>query len=571
MVRYGLWAALWTACGGRFPIAGDAADVAADATLQDWHHGGQLQKGRGCTVADFDGDGRPDLALANPADVSHILLNRSEVGEWRFEPGPVLSDTLELWALAAADIDGDGDIDMFGAAGGLEAERQDRLWRNERIETGTLAFTEIGQQAGLRTDETLPTASLAAQWIDFDGDGDLDIWVDSTPWPRIAAEPDASELEGRNQLWRNEGDGTFRDVAGEVGFDASASSRFSSWLDIDGDGDFDLYENRMRLPLSVLWRNDGGTFVDVTAEASLDGGDVAMPPETFVSTTADFNNDGWDDLLLFVRGWPTDGPSLLGHTMLLNVAGRGFVDVTSTTQINAPFLSGLRDHQGSGTGVMGATARDINGDGTPDLFFGNGGPLAGGGNALYFSVGMQTLDLGPEVGVVDVPVYENRTELIDTPALPAPDAPEDWPPFPYRTHAACVADFDGDGAVEMYVSNGGVSWGGGDAAREPNRLFVFRPDPDYRHLNVVLRGDGQNVPWTPVGTRIAVEVAEGDQSRIVRDTLRTIEGFSAQHGLTRWMGLGAANSIVRVEIAWPDGHVDTLSDVTMDTTIEVLR
>ncbi len=550
-------------------------DVAAESGFQDFVLGNHFKRGRGCAVADLDRDGRPDLVLANPSDETYVLLNRSTPGELHFEPGPVLSQDGVIWTISAADIDGDRDLDLFLAVGGIEDRGLDRLLRNEWAETGELTFTDIGESAGVTGPPSIPDpanpadlSSLAGSWVDFDGDADLDLHVDTSPWPKFWLPPKADTRDGAVLLYRNDGSGGFTEVAAQVGLTRQISSRFSSWLDFDGDGDLDLYENAMGPWKSALFRNDAGQFTDVTSGAALDGGDLSMPPETFVSTAADFNNDGWEDLLLFVRGFPTGGPYRLGHTLLLNAGGAGFVDATEVSDLNNPFLAGLRDH--GALGVMGASARDINGDGLPDVFAGNGGPDGGYINGLYVTTGLVSHDFDG-IATLDVPTFENWNALIDSPAPEDPGTEGPYPPYPYRSHAACIADLDGDGGVELAVMNGGMKWVGGEIVREPNRLFRFDIDPAPRWLKVELLGDGVQVPWTPVGSRIAVTAARGTDTWVVRDTLRTTEGFAAQHGTVRWLGLANAERIESLEVTWPDGTVTTRTDVDLDSLVVLER
>jgi hypothetical protein len=285
------------------------------------------------------------------------------------------------------------------------------------------------------------------------------------------------------------------------------------------------------------------------------------------SAAADLNNDGWDDLVLFSRGWPTEGPYRLGHTILINAQGQGFVDATEEANVNDPFEPGFRDHEANG--VMGSTARDVNGDGIPDLFMGNGGPSAGEVDNLYLSVELREVDLGGEAGLQVVPLYENRTDLVDMPGREDPAQTGDWPTYPYRTHAACVADFDADGQVELFVMNGGMSLVGGDSAREPKQLFRFAFDPKPAWLNVELVGDGIHVPFTPMGSRITVTAAKGDETWVVRDRLRSIEGFAAQHDPVRWFGLRDADRVVAVEVEWTDGTTTRVDDVGIGGTLRV--
>jgi hypothetical protein len=415
--------------------------------------------------------------------------------------------------------------------------------------------------------------TAGAAWVDIDLDSDLDLFLSMGifgPWhPHLTA----SKGVTRNVIWLNRGDGTFEDHGLAAGLTSTEVSRFSSLLDIDNDGDLDIYENNWMVSPDILWRNllkETGSLVfeEVTEEFTPEGGDLSMPFESFVSAAADFNNDGWDDLLLFVRGYLTEGPYRDGHVLLLNAKGRAFVDASEVSDLNNPFEAGfLRDHDS--LGVMGATARDLNGDGLPDVFIGNGGPAAGFVNQLFVTDGLVDHDFG-EHGTLAVPHFVNASETIDYPAAEALSGAPPYPPYPYRTHAGCVADFDGDGAVELAVTNGGMGWTGSSVAEEPNRLFSSEVTPKPRFLTVKLEGNGTTVHHNAVGARIEVTARAKGKPWTVRDTLRTGNGFAAQHGFVRWFGLSQATS-ADLTVHWPDGSADCLTDVALDTQHEVIQ
>jgi enediyne biosynthesis protein E4 len=551
-----------------------AQDVSVGAAAQGWQVGGTFKRGRGCTVGDFDLDGDEDLLLSHPADPTFFLLNESSPGDLRFAPGPVLYNDATVWNFAAADLEGDGDLDLFANFGGLEAQLFDSLLINQAAETGELTFVDATAGSGLEgpLDELgrlMPTASLEGQWLDYDLDGDLDLWVDTSHYPDFFANP-VAEVNGRSQLYRNDG-GVWTEIAEEVGLGTYGSARFSSWLDLDLDGDLDLHHNINKQDQSDTWRNDDGTFTLLEAGFGILGADARFPINSFVSATADFNQDGWEDLVKFARGYPTEGPHRLGHTLFLNARGEGFVDATELSNLNDPFLDGTlyRDHETNG--VMGATVRDVNGDGIPEVFLGNGGPTGGYPRGLSVSVGLMSHDFGGEVGELSVPVFETMSHLIDVAAEEDPASGLTYPPYPYRGHAICVSDFDGDGLQDVYYMNGGMQYVAGDAAREPNQLFRFEVEPRPRWISVRLHGDGAGVPFTPVGSRIGVTVDNGERRWTVWDRLRTIEGFSAQHGEWRWFGLSDAQRVVNVRVEWTDGTVTIDDDVKLDTKVDVYR
>lgn len=558
-------------------------DIAASSGYDDFDLSGHFQRGRGCTWADFDGDGDVDVFLANPADASYVLRNITEPGgPIRFEPGKPVDRVLP-WAGAAADYDNDGDVDLFVGVGGLEGVGFDLLLRNDAG-----LFTDVTQAAGVsgpasrRTGEPAPIASTGVSFVDVDRDGQVDLYVDGHVFP-ITSWSDLPEdtVVGYSVLWHNQGDGTFVDIAADAGLTHQAPHRFSAWLDVDQDGDDDLYENNWSVAHDVFWRNlwmETGEirFEEATLEWSLGGADLRYPLESFAAATEDVNNDGWPDLLVYVRGWPTEGPHLAGHTLFLNVEGHGFVDATVQSNLNDPFDPGyLRDHLS--LGVMGNLLADVNGDGLPDVYIGNGGPVGGYPDQLFLTTGLERhvfegvslAGAPPRDIALMVPIFENVSTRIDFPSEERPGVGP-YPPYPYRTHAVCAGDLDGDGQLEIGVSEGGMSWFGGTSVQEPNRLFQVLQDPAPRWLSVDVRGD-PSIGTDALGTVVSVTVSNATDVWTVRRTVRTTNGFAAQNPHALWFGLNDAERIASVEVLWPDGRVDRPQIEGLDRRIVVTR
>ena len=570
------------------PVAVD--DVALAAAV---HHGaGHLERGRACVVADFDGDSRLDLYVGNPGDPSMWLRNVTEPGgALAFEPQQWLAERGLLWGATAGDVDNDGDVDLFASVGGNEGVGVDRLFRN----AGDGTFTDVSEAAGVlgpRVDGMIAaTASAGATMVDFDADGFLDIWVNVNAVPVSALEPDNPDSSvGLNVLWRSRGDGTYAGLGVDAGLDNKARTRHSSWLDIDNDGDLDLYENNFQ-GRNVLWRNllrESGeaTFERVTQELSLAGSDLSFPTSSFASAAADFNQDGWEDIMVFSRGWPKSGPHVGGHALFLNAGGRGFVEVSEASGFNAffdPYLvageggadcgdvvkSDDRETDVFRLGVMGSTVTDLNLDGVPDIAVGNGGPAGGMYDQLFLSTGLLELDI-PGVGPLKVPQYLDGSSWTDSPAEQDPSLPP-YGTYPYKTHGMCVADLDDDGMLEMFVVNGGPSFGEDTIEREPNRLFRF----DFgvrRSLKLRLIGDGVTVNRSAIGTRVDATLRRDDGTTwTVTDRLRGSNGFSAQHGPELMLGLGDAVSVDLLHITWTDGTTTTLEDLSPNERIVIER
>ncbi|MEO0603999.1 MAG: CRTAC1 family protein, partial [Myxococcota bacterium] len=527
-------------------------DVALEAGFQDLvfgHH----QRGRAALAADFDRDGFTDVYLGNPGDTSYVLRNTSaETGQLSFAPGPVIAREVLAWGGAVGDLDNDGDVDLFVAAGGNEAVELDRLFLNVSDPKG-LAFVDVSAEAGIQG--PVQTGAVPAPWtstganlVDADNDGDLDVFVNSF-WVRGSSDPRV--WRAQNLLWRNDGAGAFTQVGAEVGFDTQQKTMNSTWLDVDLDGDLDLFENNFQsenhLFVNRMAETGRLSFEDRTAAWSIDG-DLRYPHRSFSSATADLNRDGYPDLVCFVRPYePDDSPHRSGHIVFLNVEGRGFVDLTEHMGLNDPFVNWTGPAVGDG--VMGSQVGDLNLDGIPDLFIGNGTPANGTVNALYLSTGELRVRRVDGVSVA-VPQYRDATALVDVPAPQTGGI--DYAPYPYRTHGTVIVDFDQDGVPELAVNNGGPGRMP-TTVREPNRLFVFDFDVRPAWWHVTLEGDGERVNRSAIGARVTVTV-ERDRdgaSWIVRRWLQGGSGFAANEGLELLFGLADADRIVDVEVVWP--------------------
>jgi enediyne biosynthesis protein E4 len=540
-------------------------DLGLKTLFQD-HYFGHFKRGRADVAADFDLDGRVDFFIGNPGDESMVLRNLlGNGGKPTFRGGQVLLTDELAWGAVAFDYDNDGDYDLFVTVGGNEDTGFNKLFRNLWLESGgmQLTFEDVTDGAGVAGPtppgftDPIPIANANALVADYDRDGWDDVFVNVG-----ILDSSLAELKGRNLLWHNEGDGTFTDVTDQVGLGATQrNTRISTFFDIDNDGDVDLYENNFG-GRNVLWRNrlaeDGvATFEDVTAAFSPAGEDLSCPLLSFDSAAADFDNDGWEDLLLFVdlgvhstpdRGLACPYPD--GHVLFHNLGGTGFENVADTAEINNPFQTDR--------GVMGCQVGDVTGDGVSDVYIGNGAPVAGQYDQFFVAD-----------SAVGEPIhFANQTALID---FPAPEGQGVvYPPYPYRTHGTAFVDVDNDGSLEIAVVNGGpASWP--DDVQEPNRLFKLTQTTPPKWLEVRPLGNGVTVARDAVGTRFGLTVSQGGGAPwTIHRTLFAGSCFSAQNGFMVHFGLGQADTVQRLDITWPDGSVETItSGISVNTCIEV--
>jgi len=372
----------WDPCGGLKAYRNDGRGGFDDVSAA-WGLKGQLG-GLNLHQVDYDGDGRLDLFVLRGAwmltdgVVRNSLLRNVQVdGATRFvdvtrEPG-LAEPAFPTQAAAWADFDNDGDLDLYI---GNEATRRgvpdpSQLFRNNGPnDSGQVTFTDIAAEAGVRNDRYCK----AVAWGDYDNDGDPDLFVSNF---------------GKNRLFRNDsvgGQPIFTDVAPQLGLTHPERESFTSWFfDYDNDGDLDLFvsDYRQQAPAvaasyygvtiedgnPLLYRNDGGSFTEVSRSVGLD-----RPLMPMGGNYGDLDNDGWLDIYLGT-GEP-DLASLMPNVMYRNAGGR-FEDVT--------FAGGF-GHLQKGHGVAFG---DLDHDGDQDIFHQLGGfyPADDYANALFENPG----------------------------------------------------------------------------------------------------------------------------------------------------------------------------------------
>jgi len=277
-------------------------------------------------IADCDNDG--DLDIFVGFNNKPNRLYRNDNGNFRDVAKEVgLADVGVIRTSAWGDYDGDGHLDLFVAS--VSGQNSwDRLYRND----GNGAhFTDVTASAGVQ----LAGSFRQAAWVDFDNDGDVDLFVALRDKPNV--------------LLRND-NGKFRDIAKELGVDDPRRSVGAVWFDYDKDGDLDLYVTNMDGDANGLFRNDGNRFTDVAKEAGVDNGGRPLGSLLFGSvrpSLADYDNDGNIDV--FCANY---GPNALYR----NMDGKQFVNM-------APGL-GLAVDNCYDSGVWG----DWDNDGRIDLY-----------------------------------------------------------------------------------------------------------------------------------------------------------------------------------------------------------
>jgi len=325
---------------------GTFTDVTASAEVGDTGYG------MGCAVMDYDNDGDPDLYVTN---VGKNRLFRNEGNGTFFDVTDRAGVGDAGWGASATffDYDADGNPDLFVVnyvvwspeqeikcyTGGQQdycmpanynAPATDVLYRN----TGDGSFLETTREAGL---QEAKGNGLGVAPGDYDGDGDVDLYVANDGLP--------------NQLWINNGDGTFTDRGLITGTAVNRQGRAEASMgvlsaDFDGNGELDLFLTHLRDETNTLYLNRGGFFEEVTIQAGLAA--PSIQATGFGTGAADFDHDGFLDLYIAngrvgrTRSAEGDDPFGEPDHLFLGREGGRFEQVPPTTAFSMPVSDNSR-------------------------------------------------------------------------------------------------------------------------------------------------------------------------------------------------------------------------------------
>ena len=464
-------------------------------------------RGRGNAWGDYDGDGRLDLFTTGIHTSHAIYRNLGDEGFAEVSAAAGVDDPRGGWGASCADYDGDGDLDLYVTRDAWEGGAPNSLLRNR----GDGTFVEAAPEAGVDDGGD----SFTHAWGDVDGDGYLDLYV-------------ANGVTGSgvpNSLFHNLGDGTFTEVAEQAGVAKQGKTLGVAFGDYDNDADMDLYVSDVGGG-NTLYSNGGdGTFSDVTRFAGVQDPDAG----SYVAFFFDYNNDTHLDLFVSAFAYY-----------------ESFVESQLTGRAAGPSVPHLYRNNGDGTftdtapgtplsravGSMGAGFGDVDYDGYTDVYLNNGGPnfLRLEPNFLYRNVaGERFVDISESAGVGNLG----------------------------KGHGVSLADFDGDGDLDIYAGLGGHY----DGDTWPNALY--RNDGHANHwLEVDLRGAPPNT--SAIGARLLVRSGDHVQAAEIGSG----NGFGCTNSLPTEFGLGQRTSVDELHIRWPSGRREVLTEVPAD---QILR
>ncbi len=423
---------------------------------------------------DFNNDSYPDLFLCTMSD-SNLFFTSTESGVYRRENTEQLfPGSTDARCAAWADYDNDGDPDLVVIRFGLT----NILYKNN----GDGTFTG---QTGSPVAELARTSSGVA-WGDYDGDSWLDLIV--------------TNRDQANELYHNNGNGTFARIDTGVIATDNRSSITPAWIDIDDDRDLDLYITNTFSDNNFLYINNGnGHFVrNDTSIISTDGKHGSGP------SWGDYDNDG--DLDLFVSNTNTEPGE---NNALYRNDGAG----KFTRMANVPLSNDNGVSAGSCWG-------DIDNDGDIDLVVANGEFIGARKNFIYLNKGTGEFE-----------------RLTDEPAV------EDLG----QTDGISLIDWDGDGALELFIAN-----------RDRN-CAAYENKSSGNWLAVECTGTTSN--RSGIGTIVRIKASINGMDTWQMRLVSSNAGRRSSDGLIQHFGLGDATIVDSLVLIWPSGLIETYTNI----------
>ncbi|WP_298425777.1 FG-GAP-like repeat-containing protein [uncultured Kordia sp.] len=440
----------------------------------------------GVSFYDYDNDGWDDLTFASKENfpVRFFKNNSGTFVEETFNITIANHSKQVLWV----DYDNDGDNDLFVT----RFDDSNKLYNND----GNFNFTDVSGIAGL---PSTTLYSFGASFGDYDNDGDLDLF--------LCNKDDAKIIP--NQLYRNNGNGTFTNVSSFAGISPVGHLSFcSSFFDYNNDGFLDIYISNDRFAnTNILYKNNGnGTFTDVSLAS---GAGVAA--NAMSTTIDDYNYDGFLDIY-----------------------------VTNTTEGNH-----LLKNNGDGTFTDEATST-----GTIFNSIGWGANFLDADNDTDLDLYVCSMINDPASGLLTTGFYQCDTGYNYTSPTMAGFAND-----AYTSFSNALGDINNDGYQDFVVIN-----------LAPDNHSLWRNTGGTNNwLKIKLEGTMSNKAG--IGAKIKATVNGESMYRYVLCG----EAFLGQNSATEIFGLATATTINTVEIFWPSGLVDTYTDVSANQVLTVVE
>ena len=540
-----------------------------------------VYNGAGVAVGDIDNDGLSDIFFAGNMVSSGLYLNK---GNMRFEDiTGTAGVSTKRWATGASivDINNDGFLDIYVSVSGRERSQPEERANLLFLNNGNRTFTEAAAQFGV-DDRGFTTHSV---FLDYDGDGCLDLFVlNNSPadFSRVEVTRHPAAIRGDtpgsyNQLYRNTCAGSFRNVSQEAGILREAGYGLGVVVgDLNRDGWPDIYVSNDGTPNDVVYVNNGnGSFANKAARWLKHSSYAGMGVDV-----ADFNNDGWPDILQvdmmpreLSRRKRTTG--YLTYASLMESRARGFrIDYSENTLQLSNGLTTEGDVLFSDVAHLAGIAAtdwswsalfaDFDNDGFKDIFISSGYPKAV--NDLDYQIAMFGVRRGDSersrrIGLDMLGALHSYEEpnyfFKNNGDLTFSDKSKAWGVARRGfSYGAAYADLNNDGKLDLVVNNI-------DAPAFVYENVAPSADDAHHYVQVTLQGESPN--RRGIGAHLIL-TANGQKQHIYQSPYR---GYMSSSDERVQFGLGNIRRVERLEVLWPDGRYQVLTDLDVDRLVVV--
>lgn len=514
-------------------------DITAAAGIKFTHNSGRAGKkwlpetmGSGCAFLDVDGDGWADILLLNskswtPKPVRSLSALYRNNGNGTFTDitrGSGLDVEMYAMGVAVADYDNDGRDDVY-----ITALEGDRLFHND----GGGKFRDVTKAAGIAN----AAFGTSAAFLDYDKDGlaDLvvanyvqwtakgDLWCSMDGSTKSYCTPE-SYKGNSSKLYRNLGGGKFADVTKAAGLgDTNSKTLGIATFDANGDGWVDLFLANDTQPNKLYRNNKNGTFTEEAVASGVAFGEDGVARGAMGVDAADYDRSGRAHLLV-----GNFSNQMLG---LYRNEGTGlFVDEAPRSTVGRASLLSL---------AFGVFFFDYDLDGLLDIFAANG-------------------HIDEEIGRVQPKVQYKQSPLLFRNLGQSKFAdvtkqmgPEFQRPIVARGAAYADIDHDGDLDVLMTTNHGPA--------------YLFRNDTAARNHWITVKLTGTKSNRSALGAIVRVQSQQGKQWRMVHSG----SSYCSQSDLALTFGIGKDTAIAAIEVEWPSGAKQRLTNVKPDQTLNI--
>ncbi len=492
--------------------------------------------GGGVAVFDFDNDGRPDIFFVNGAAIKDPMApsdNPKKTGPefwnrlYHQEKDGTFTDVTEKsglagkgydLAVAAGDFNNDGYVDLFVTSFG-----HNHLYRNN----GDGTFTDVTEKAKLAGSGFFSGAA----WVDYDNDGLLDLvvlryatWDFNTPMR--CGTPERREYCGPEKfapstltLYHNDGGGHFTDVTAHARLAGLKVKGLGIDIgDYDRDGWMDIFLANDTWPQMILHNKHDGTFEEVGAAVGVSADDYGREFAGMGVDVADYDNDGWPDLLI-------DDLSFQRYALYHNNHDGTFTYTSSTTglgQITARMAG------------WGLRIADFDNDGKKDIFVAQSHV----NDLIDATMSVVHYRQSPLI------VLNTGTSFRNVSALAGPVLQERW-----DARGLAIGDLHNSGRLDVVIST------------NDGPAHILRSDLSAPRHWLSLKLEGTRSNRDAIGANVSITTSDGNRQYA---TVKTSASYLSSSDVRLHFGLNDQTSVANIEVHWSSGIIQSFADVPAD-------